>query len=178
MTLCVIDGGHCTCQPDIESWCPAYKPDAYTRHLMRAIAELRAHIKQCVVAECPTRAHCEWQETAPRVECTLCGSAVTLPQIMSAGKRYGAARAAAAETGLTAVADAARLDWLQSWTEGDVQISPPGQHGGAAGSWLVALDSDARPSGTRGYRWSCEASGSDLREAIDNCRRALDQVDA
>jgi hypothetical protein len=71
-------------------------------------------------------------------------------------------------------ADAARIDWLESWTEGDVQIIPAGQHGGPSDKWLVTLDSDARPSGTRGYRWSCEASGKTVREAIDNCRRALE----
>jgi hypothetical protein len=150
MTLCVIDGGHCSCQPDIEAWCPRYKPDEYTRHLMRAISELRA-------------ADTEVRET--------CRTYVTMYE-------------AELERSTARRADAERIDWLQSWTEGDVQIVAPGPHRGPNGGWLVALDSDKRPSGTRGYRWSCEASGKTLREAsgktlreaIDNCRRMLEAI--
>lgn len=40
MTLCVIDEGHCMCQPDEGIFCPNYKPDAYVQCLMDTITEL------------------------------------------------------------------------------------------------------------------------------------------
>jgi hypothetical protein len=40
MTLCVIDKGHCMCNPDEGVFCPNYKPDAYVQYLMDAITEL------------------------------------------------------------------------------------------------------------------------------------------
>lgn len=69
--------------------------------------------------------------------------------------------------------DAHLLNWLQSWDEGDITISPPGQHGGPRDHWLVGLDSGERPSGARGYRWSLERSATTLREAIALTAAAL-----
>jgi hypothetical protein len=40
MTLCVVDKGHCSCQPDEGVFCPFYRPDDYVLHLMSAITEL------------------------------------------------------------------------------------------------------------------------------------------
>jgi hypothetical protein len=71
-------------------------------------------------------------------------------------------------------ADARRLDWLESWREGDVTICPPGEHGGDMNHWLVGLDSRTRPSGARSYRWGEERTAPTLRDAIDAIRAAID----
>ncbi len=41
MTVCIITGVQCTCQPDEAMWCPDYHPDWYAKCLMDAIVELR-----------------------------------------------------------------------------------------------------------------------------------------
>ena len=40
MTLCVVTGYQCICQPDEGAFCPDYEPDEYVQFLMNAIKEL------------------------------------------------------------------------------------------------------------------------------------------
>lgn len=91
------------------------------------------------------------------------------------GKRAAAMLTALQARVEAAEADAGALAALESWTEGDIAICPPGQHGGNSANWLVALESEARPGPARGYRWGCEGEGPTLTVATTACFAALAQ---